>query len=214
MTKRWFVGLTCVLGMGVGMAGCGGGDDDDGTVDGAVTTVDSAVTTVDSAVSTGTMVGPAGGTVTGPAGITLVVPAGALATMTNITITEVATPPLASFGARTPIGKFYQFGPAGTQFTTATTLTLPYDATLAGTASTTTFRITDMTTTPVDLTPTTVDTTAKTLSAPAMHFTPFGGTRSCRAQGDSCVTTGDCCPGRGLACTGTGELKSCTSGGV
>ncbi len=205
--KGWFVGLTCVVGV-VGMAGCGGGDDDDVKVDAGNVVIDSAVTTVDSAVSA-TMVGPAGGTVTGPAGITLVVPAGALSTMTSITITEVATPPLASFGARTPIGKFYQFAPAGTQFAMATTLTMPYDATLAGAASTTTFRITDMTTTPADLTPTTVDTTAKTVSAPAMHFTPLGPTRSCRAQGNSCFSTADCCPGRGLSCTGGGELTTC-----
>ena len=204
MTTRWFVGLTCVL----GMVGCGGGDDDDAKIDAGNVVVDSAVSTVDSAVS-GTMVGPSGGTVSGPEGITLVVPAGALSTMTNITITEVATPPLASFGARTPIGKFYQFAPAGTQFATATTLTMPYDATLAGTASTTTFRITDMTTTPADLTPTTVNTTAKTVSAPAMHFTPLGPTRSCRAQGDSCGSSEDCCPGRGLSCTGSGEFKAC-----
>lgn len=204
--KRWLVGVSCVL--GVVAAGCGG-DDDDTQVDSGNVVVDGAVTTPDSSMTTGGMVGPTGGTVTGPAGITLTVPAGAVATMTTITISEVATPALSSFGGRTPIGKFYQFGPSGTQFTMPVTLKLPYDSTLAGSAATSTFRITDMTTTPVDLTPTTVDTTAKTLSAPIMHFTPFGGTRSCRAAGNSCVTAADCCPNLGLGCNGAGELKSC-----
>src|SRR5262245_59600406 len=66
-------------------------------------------------------VGPSGGQVATSDGVlTVNVPAGALAGDTNITIIEIASP------AAGAVGKTYEIGPSGTQFSAPVTLTFKY----------------------------------------------------------------------------------------
>lgn len=75
-------------------------------------------------------IGPAGGTVTGSNGATIVVPAGALAQTIDLKVTEIA-PGSANLPLSTErVGAVYALTPHGTAFSTAVTVTLPFDATL------------------------------------------------------------------------------------
>ncbi len=74
------------------------------------------------------MIGPAGGTVAGPAGAQVVVPAGALAQATAVAVASSSTGSPALPAGLAVVGDLFAFTPHGTTFTSAVTVSVPYDA--------------------------------------------------------------------------------------
>jgi uncharacterized delta-60 repeat protein len=72
-------------------------------------------------------VGAAGGTVTGPAGSGVVIPAGALDRNVAMTVTQTSSGAPALPGDVIAVGPMFAFEPHGTTFTSAATLTIPFD---------------------------------------------------------------------------------------
>jgi uncharacterized delta-60 repeat protein len=104
-----------VIGFALGLAACGGGDDDESGAAGT------------QPVPTPPGIGAAGGTVLGPNGSKVAIPSGALAVVTQIAVaqTTAGAPPLPA--GLTPIGQMFAFTPHGTTFAVPVTVTMPFD---------------------------------------------------------------------------------------
>ena len=89
-------------------------------------TVDGRTASAQVSVRDGGLVGASGGTVLAAGGrVRLVVPAGALSQDVPITVTPIASPPLATVVVP---GTAYELGPSGTTFATPATIELAYTA--------------------------------------------------------------------------------------
>jgi hypothetical protein len=115
-------------------------------------------------------VGASGGQVaTTDGALTVTVPAGALPADTTITINEITAP------ASGAIGKTYDIGPSGTQFTAPVTLSFKYGADdLQGSAPSDLEVATIVNGAWVALTANAVDTSSQVASGQTMHLSPYG----------------------------------------
>ncbi len=119
-------------------------------------------------------IGTSGGTLavtSGPLnGLMLTVPANALAADTELTVQSVGAPNLAGF---TAIGSAARFGPAGTSFSTAATLVMPFKTSRIPSGRTTAdivLKRQDSTGAVTDLAVTSVDATGQTVTASVPGF--------------------------------------------
>ncbi|HUS29928.1 MAG TPA: hypothetical protein VMZ53_15590 [Kofleriaceae bacterium] len=131
--RRWLVSVSLVAMACGGHDHNGGGDDDQQTCPCDARMPDSPPDSPTDAppdappVMAAMQVGSTGGTLTTTDGVKLVIPAGALATMTNITITQ-----LTNNLPNGVVSNVYELGPDGTQFATPVELTIPYDVAKLG----------------------------------------------------------------------------------
>jgi hypothetical protein len=143
----------------------------------------AACSSSSSAPSGGTGGGPGGGTSTGQGtvgasggqvstsdgALTVSIPAGALPGDTQITITEIPSPPAGA------IGKAYEIGPTGTQFSSPVTFTFKYAGDdLMGNAPSSLEVAQIVGTDWIALSADAVDTSAQTASGQTMHLSPYG----------------------------------------
>ena len=154
MRHNWFIFLLGVVWLVLGIAGCGGGGSD---------TPPTTLT-----------IPAAGGTVqTGDAKVKLVAPAGAVASDTAVTIVPAIAPPSA---AGLVPGSAYDFGPAGTTFTSPVTLTLSYDpAALPAGVTEDSLQLETVSAGAWGAVPgSAVNVATHTVSAPVSHFSTYG----------------------------------------
>ena len=129
------------------------------------------------------IIGPSGGTLTLADGTRIDVPAGALAQDTTITAAPVASDLPAA------VGPEYQFGPEGQQFAVPVTVTLPYDATRLGDATSDDVAVFSAPAHTVDFADLpTVAVTADQVSATATHFSKHGAGVRARTPSASAST--------------------------
>jgi hypothetical protein len=132
-------------------------------------------------------VGKSGGDVATSDGVlTVSVPAGALPADTQITITEIRSP------AAGAIGKTFDIGPSGTQFTTPVTLKFKYSsADLSGTAATSLEVATIVNGEWVALANGAVDTGTQIATGQTTHLSPYGVHAKSSVHGDDGGTSAD-----------------------
>jgi hypothetical protein len=146
-------------------------------------------------------VGPSGGTFESPDGVKLEIPQGALDQEIEITVTKTSV----STDDFDAAGDFFEFGPAGTTFTSDITLTIPYDPQkAAGPEENLRLWYSDSASGPFSPLPGNADTTAKTVSGSVNHFS-FGapgstttvtdcGNGTCEGSGETCTNCPQDCP--------------------
>jgi len=138
-------------------------------------------------------VGPTGGTFESPDGVKLEIPQGALDQEIEITVTKKSI----STDDFDAAGDFFEFGPAGTTFTSDITLTIPYDPQKAsGPEENLRLWYSASASGPFAPLPGSTDTTAKTVAGSVNHFSAgaAGSTRTITDCGnDICDRPGETC---------------------
>lgn len=117
MSKRSLIGLAAAALLSMLVTACGGSDD------GGMPQTQPAPASPPPQQG----IGPTGGTVSGPNGSQIVVPPNALAQATSIAIAQSGAGAPALPAGMAMAGQMYAFTPHGTTFSTAATITVPFD---------------------------------------------------------------------------------------